>query len=167
MKPRYEIHSIGLPDIVEPAGAAQRDRAARALFSATEIVRSNRFETEVGRSVPRTKYAEYAGRYQTHFLAQMRRLAESLSRAYAQNRDQRDLTKFVARMKSDAPELRDAWESRLRVTPAAWAPRTTYMVQSAGPDKRFDTDDDLTAYLEVRTGKLTGRREPGTIDLDI
>src|SRR5581483_2737024 len=40
MKPRYEIHSIGMPAIVEPvaqARAEQRDRAARALFSATEM----------------------------------------------------------------------------------------------------------------------------------
>ncbi len=41
MKPRYEIHSLGMPDVVEPVPAAQaeqRDRAARALFSATEMV---------------------------------------------------------------------------------------------------------------------------------
>ena len=40
MKPRYEIHSIGMPEVVEPAARAQadqRDRAARALFAATEI----------------------------------------------------------------------------------------------------------------------------------
>src|SRR5207244_2888405 len=58
MKPRYEIHSIGLPDVVETVGAAQRDSAARALFSATEIVRSNRFETEAGRAVPETEKAD-------------------------------------------------------------------------------------------------------------
>src|SRR6202043_528060 len=41
MKPRYEIHSIGMPDVVEPVPLTkleQHDRAARALFSATEIV---------------------------------------------------------------------------------------------------------------------------------
>src|SRR4029077_12801034 len=41
MKPRYEIHSIGMPEIVETAErgqAEQRDRGARALFAATEIV---------------------------------------------------------------------------------------------------------------------------------
>jgi hypothetical protein len=41
MKPRYEIHSIGMPEIVGPleeSRAGQRDRAARALFSATEMV---------------------------------------------------------------------------------------------------------------------------------
>src|SRR4029078_6959912 len=39
MKPRYEIHSIGMPEIVEPVEDSkleQRDRAARALFAATE-----------------------------------------------------------------------------------------------------------------------------------
>src|SRR5438132_1517640 len=46
LKPRYEIHSIGMPDIVEPvplARAEQHDRAARALFAATEVVNANRF----------------------------------------------------------------------------------------------------------------------------
>src|SRR5205807_3082750 len=45
MKPRYEIHSIGMPEIVEPfekSQAEQRDRAARALFSATEMVNKNK-----------------------------------------------------------------------------------------------------------------------------
>ncbi len=50
MKPRYEIHSIAMPEIVEPtekSQAEQRDRAARALFSATEIATANQFETRV------------------------------------------------------------------------------------------------------------------------
>ena len=40
MKPRYEIHLIGLPETisaVNPAQEGQRDRAARALFSAMEV----------------------------------------------------------------------------------------------------------------------------------
>src|SRR5438034_4534648 len=67
LKPRYEIHSIGMPDVVEPteeSKAEQKDRAARALFSATEMVSGNKFETEFGRTVPQTKYWEYAQRYQ-------------------------------------------------------------------------------------------------------
>ena len=74
MKTRYEIHSIGMPEIAEPpeeSKVAQRDRAARALFSATEVVNTNKFETEFGRTVPMTKYAEYArkigfGRFLPH-----------------------------------------------------------------------------------------------------
>src|SRR5207248_7869472 len=53
MKPRYEIHSLGIEEIVDPVDkslAARRDRAARALFSATEMVTFNRFETEFGRT---------------------------------------------------------------------------------------------------------------------
>src|SRR5438552_19074512 len=45
LKPRYEIHSIGMPELVEPvekSSVEQRDRAARALFSATEIVANNK-----------------------------------------------------------------------------------------------------------------------------
>src|ERR1039457_3363194 len=68
MKPRYEIHSIGMPQITEPVPlpqAAQRERAARALFAATEMVNNNRFETDFGRTVPQTKYYEYLSRYRT------------------------------------------------------------------------------------------------------
>ena len=62
MKPRYEIHSLGMPEIVEPvpvAKAGQRDRAAQALFAATEMNSGNRYETEYGRTVPMTKAGEY------------------------------------------------------------------------------------------------------------
>ena len=44
-------------------------------------------------------------------------------------------------------------------------------MRSAGADQRFDTGDDLAAYLEVRTGKIVGRPDSGTssgfIDLNI
>src|SRR5207247_6326827 len=52
MKPRYEIHSIGMREIVETAEQSQaepRDREAQALFSATEIVNPNKFEAEFGK----------------------------------------------------------------------------------------------------------------------
>src|SRR5438105_13821508 len=63
MKPRYEIHSIGMPEIVEPvekSQAEQRDRAARALFSATEMVNANKFGAEIGRAGRETKDGDYA-----------------------------------------------------------------------------------------------------------
>ncbi len=46
---------FGMPDIVVPVEQTktlQRDRAARALFAATEMVNVNKFETEIGRTVP-------------------------------------------------------------------------------------------------------------------
>ena len=68
MKPRYEIHSIGLAEAIssaQPEESSRRDRAARALFSATELVSANNAVLEFGRTVPQTKYPEYAARYNT------------------------------------------------------------------------------------------------------
>jgi uncharacterized protein YfaS (alpha-2-macroglobulin family) len=140
LKPRYEIHSIGMPEIVEPVESAkvlQRDRAARALFAATEVVRANKFETEFGRTVPWAKYGEYSERYRARFLAQLRGLAP------------RDL------VGSDRPDVRDAWDTKLRHEPATWdRQKRYYLVHSAGPDKRFDTGDDLETTVEIRTRRV-------------
>jgi hypothetical protein len=168
MKPRYEIHSIGMPDIVEPvplAKADQRDRAARALFAATEIASPNKFETEVGRTVPQNKSAEYAGRYQKQFQARVQQMAESLTHAYRQNRNAGDLSKLAAQA-----ETLDSWGTGLRVEREPWYPQKRYyVVRSAGPDKRFDTADDLSAALEVRTRKIAGPpiSDEMSIDLEI
>ncbi len=151
MKPRYEIHSIGMPEIVAPvqiARAEQRDRAARALFAATEIVSRNKFETEFGRTVPLTRYPEYSGRYRARFLDQVRRLSKA------------DLTK------AGGPVVRDSWNTSLRTEPMDRQNRY-YVVRSAGPDKQFNTGDDLASYLEVRTQKVAGRPTAGAIDLQI
>ncbi len=166
MKPRYEIHSIGMPEIVEPmeeSRAGERDRAARALFSATEMEIPNQFETEFGRAVPQTKYVEYAMRYRARFLLQVRQLSQNLTRAYARAPQDDDLTKVVATMARDGvPELRDAWNTGLRVEHIQWDPtKTRYLVRSAGPDKRFGTADDLSTTLEVRRRKIVGHPNSG------
>jgi uncharacterized protein YfaS (alpha-2-macroglobulin family) len=161
MKPRYEIHSIGMPEVVGiPREGDQRDLAARALFAATEIVSTNKFQTELGRSVPETKRAEYLQRYATEFRAQSNRLAHSLARSYTSG----DLTLVMAKL--DGPDVRDAWGTKLRLTQAN--PRL-YFLRSAGLDKRFDTADDLMSYLEVRPGNVAGRTEltPGKIGIAI
>ncbi len=162
MKPRYEIHSIGMSDIVEPAQNAQgdngqRDRAARALFSATEMVNPNRFDTEFGRTVPQAKQAEYAGRYQSAYTAQIRRVAAQLSRDYNQNPQHFDLPSLFKHMNE-----RDAWGTPLRAESASWFQGRTryYYIQSAGPDQQFGTGDDLTLYLEVSSGRIAN--PPGT-----
>ena len=166
MKPRYEIHSIALPDIVEPleeSHAGQRDRAARVLFSATEIVIPNKFETEFGRTVPQTNYVEYAMRYRARFLMQVRQLSQDITRAYARAPQDDDLTKVVATLaRNGLPELRDAWNTGLRVEHIQWdSTKTRYLVQSAGPDKRFGTADDLSTTLEVRRRKIVGHPNSG------
>jgi len=174
LKPRYEIHSIGMPEVVAPVEESQvkqHDRAARALFSATEMVTANKFETEFGRTVPQTKYGEYAQRYQTRFLAQVRGLSETLGHVYAESTEHGDLIKTVEGMThGGAAGLRDAWDMNLRMEHAAWDPnKTRYLVRSAGPDKQFGTRDDLWTYVEVRRRKIVGRASssPSTIAVNI
>ena len=86
MKPRYEIHSLSLSDVIEPVEGRRgdqqdedQDSAARALFSATEMARPAKLDTEFGRSLPQDKYYEYQQRYQSAFLDQVRDLAAQLS----------------------------------------------------------------------------------------
>lgn len=137
MKPRYEIHSIGMSEVVAPvekANVDQRDRAARALFSATEMVNTNRFETKVGGEAPRTKYLDYMTRYRTRFVAQVRALPAS----------------YVISPPNALP--RDAWGTPLH-TGGYWQEHY-YVVRSAGPDKKLDSPDDLTAVVEIRKRKI-------------
>ncbi len=82
MKPRYEIHSLSLSSAIEPVEdrrGDQQDQAARALFSATEMARPAKLDTEFGRSLPQDKYFEYQQRYRSVFLDQVRDLAAQLS----------------------------------------------------------------------------------------
>jgi uncharacterized protein YfaS (alpha-2-macroglobulin family) len=172
MKPRYEIHSLSLPQIVEPMESAQieqRNRAARALFAATDIVSRNKFETEVGRDVPRTKEAEYARRYQAQFLAQTQRLAERLTRASEQDSESGDLTRVFAKMKrAGGPDLRDAWGTDLRIERVPWSQDNRYyLVRSAGPDQRFGTGDDMTLYIQSYSRNVLNQPEAGDIRLNI
>src|SRR5579862_4484746 len=158
MKPRYEIHSIGMPEIVEPVENSQfeqRARAARALFSATEIVNQNKFETEIGRDVPMTKQAEYEGRYKARFFEQVSRLARNFNIDVGENSATAALIKAFTRMKnSGGPDLRDAWGNELRFEPSpGYQAMTFFVVRSAGPDRQFDTADDLTMYVGEHTSR--------------
>ncbi|HEY7336563.1 MAG TPA: MG2 domain-containing protein [Bryobacteraceae bacterium] len=150
MKPRYEIHSIGMPEVVEPVSVAQserRDRAARALFSATEMVNSNKFETVAGQNLTQAKFAEYFGRYQKAFQTELNRAAETMTRAYKANSHGGDLSKVAA----DVPAFRDPWGNDLRFEGS----RGGYSIlRSAGPDKQFSTQDDLVGFLQVRNGAV-------------
>ncbi len=172
MKPRYEIHSIGMSEIVEPVEESkieQRNRSARALFSATELVGTNKFETEFGRTVPMQKYQEYAGRYQAHFLDQVHELAERLSLAYRENPEKGDLIRVFARIsKTSGVEFLDSWGTEFRLEPVQWyRDQAHYMVRSAGADHRFDTPDDMAAYVEVRRGTVLGHPDSDTLTLNI
>jgi len=138
MKPRYEIHSLSLSDAITSDATAQRDRAARALFSATELVRTNRPTVEFGRDLPRNKYSEYAARYQSRFRAQVEREAAHIE--YSERCDQETLTARLHKTK-----LLDAWGNPLHVDDRNPGTRT-FAVRSAGPDGHFYTGDDLVQY---------------------
>ena len=151
MKPRYEIHSLSMPEVVEPVPAAmaeQRDRAARALFAATEVVNANQFETEFGRNVPQTKYAEYYQRYYSRFQAQVTQIAAKLTRAYERNRRGGDLTKVWQDVVDyGVPESIDAWGQPYRVQ--RMGNPALYSISTQGGDGRFA----MTQYLQLKPGK--------------
>jgi uncharacterized protein YfaS (alpha-2-macroglobulin family) len=141
MKPRYEIHSIGMSEVVETAGL-QRDRAARALFAATELVNDNRFQTVAGRELPQAKRWDYAIRYRS-------RLVAAVSRRPA------DFLKS---------NVRDGWDQPVKIA-RAW--ENTYLMRSAGPDKQFDTDDDLAVYVAVQMQRRIGGATSTAFDVAI
>ena len=168
MKPRYEIHSLSLPCAIEPAQGRrgdEQDRAARALFSATEMARPAKLDTEFGRSLPQDKYYEYQQRYRSAFLDQVRDLAAQLSRELRKHQDTQDIPAMV-----NAARPRDSWNTPLRIKPAPFdrGGIHVYLVQSAGPDGTFDSRDDLVAYLEARSGGLVNeQRSGGTLDTHV
>jgi hypothetical protein len=152
MKPRYEIHSIGMPEIVEPPEKSevdQRDRAARALFSAMEITTANKFTTEVGKDLPTTKFTEYSRRYQERLAVKAIALAEKLSQVFKHASKGTDPVRmFNALTKSGGPEFRDPWNNRLALEPANWGNNNGYyLLRSAGPDGQLKTGDDLVTWL--------------------
>jgi uncharacterized protein YfaS (alpha-2-macroglobulin family) len=160
MKPRYEIHSLSMSNVVEPAGTpqnGQQDLAARALFSATEMASPTKLDKEFGRSLPQDKYAEYQQRYYATFNTQVGDLTAQLSRTIEQHPNT-DIAKAFESLKSrDGSALRDAWTTPLRIEPTGWNQRNNryFRIRSAGPDRRFDTADDLSVFIQehpVATG---------------
>jgi len=170
MKPRYEIHSIGMPEVVEPAEQSrveQRDRAARALFSATEVVSSNKFETKFGKDLPMAKYGEYRQRYQARFQAQANELARKISNAYVHNPKAGSPTEVYQQLaRAEDKEFLDPWGNPLRFEPASWN-RDFYLVISPGPDHRLNTGDEFQTVLFFRRGRIASSAMPGTSALGI
>ena len=175
MKPRYEIHSVGMSEVVGSGEQSrsenneQRDRAARALFSATEIVTANKFETEYGKDLPMTKYGEYRQRYQARFQAQANELAKKLTRSYLENPKAGDPSHvYRALVRSGDAAFLDPWGNRLRFEPASWdASRKYYIVRSPGPDHEFNTGDDFQAILLFQRAWIAGPPGPDASTLAV
>jgi uncharacterized protein YfaS (alpha-2-macroglobulin family) len=172
MQPRYEIHSVSMESVVEPVDSSQQqDLAARALFAATEMAHPAKLDTEFGRSIPQERYAEYEQRYHDAFIDQARQLAARLTKKLDKQNDSADIMKAFADItaENDA-RSQDAWGIPLRIEPAGWGQGRTryYLMRSAGPDRQFNSADDLTVYIEKRSGSVVNQpNRGGSFDLKI
>jgi hypothetical protein len=162
MKPRYEIHSLSMTDAVENEGAARGGAdqlAARALFSATEIAHPAKVDVEFGRELPQEKLAEYEQRYRAEFLDQLGRIAARLSGDTKKHASDAEIESAFAALEPGGPQ--DAWNTPLRIERMSWNRGTNryFRISSAGPDRKFATADDLSAFIEVRSGTVAN--QPG------
>jgi hypothetical protein len=148
MKPRYEIHSIGLPETISsinPAQESQRDRAARALFSAMEVIDVNSATLDYSVEVPQTKFAAYMDRYQSRMVAQVNRRLEAL---YGAEKDSQDACKQGWPANMNLPgdlNLNDPWGHKLQVQ--SQQGYLYLIIRSAGPDGRLYNNDDRVMYV--------------------
>jgi hypothetical protein len=174
MKPRYEIHSLSMTSAVEENDAeaiAPKQLAARALFSATEMANRATLNIEFGRDLPREKYAEYELRYREVFLDRLRQIAAQLSdRIVDHSISDNEVEKAFSTLQLGGP--RDAWNTPLRIERVGWyggSGRNRYFrVTSAGPDRRFASTDDFSAFIEVVSGTVAGQPgQGGTLGLRI
>jgi hypothetical protein len=173
MKPRYEIHSLSMSNVVEPVDSFHNDQqnlAARALFSATQMASPTKLDTEFGRSLPQAKYVDYQERYRTAFVDQVRQLAEELSQDLKKHPDDDGITKAFANLIQNGPPSRDAWNTPFHIEPTGWSQGRNrfYRVRSAGPDRQFNNADDLTVYIEDRAGSVVNQPgQGGSLDFKI
>lgn len=177
MKPRYEIHSLSMNDVIEPVADNAQGRDpdaqtlhARALFASMQMANPNTFDTEFGRTLPEDREQEFNQRYRQAFLDQVKRLAASLSAAYDQEPHHSDLPQLFADLAATQPaQFQDAWGTPLHLESTGWAQDNAhfYRVHSAGPDRQYNTGDDLVATVEARTGSLINNLNQGSINLKI
>ena len=172
MKPRYEIHSLSMPSVVETGPAPQGDARnldAQALFSATEMASPAKLDVEFGRSLPDKHFGEFQQRYREALTEQVRQLASALSLRIAPRSSEKNVIRDFSTLESGAPP-RDPWDTPLRIEPTGWGWGETryFRVVSAGPDRQFNTGDDLAVFIQERTGAVVNRPGvSGTADLNI
>jgi hypothetical protein len=165
MKPHYEIHSLSPAQIVDSAGEESEeshDRAARALFAAAETVAAHTLESEAGRKLPATEKADYMARYQNALLEYVRELAGKITDLH---REWDVFLAFKELKDADGRPPQDAWGTELRLDAAPWrnGNHGLYRVTSAGPDRTFNTADDLTVWLEPHTPWASNHPQPRAI----
>ena len=165
LKPRYEIHGLSMDSIVEPVSgnALRQERAARVLLAASESLHSDNVAAEAGRAVPQAKYEDYRQRYYAAFVKQVDRIAAQVNEQAAREPKghQRDDKEILNRL----AKSRDAWGSELQME-TAWRSQGAqyYLVRSPGPNRRLDDSDDLTIYVEARSGSSILSERGSSID---
>ncbi|HVU47607.1 MAG TPA: MG2 domain-containing protein [Terracidiphilus sp.] len=171
MKPRYEIHSLTLNDVIEPVAVNNADVDARALFANMQMANPGRLDTEFGRTLPQEKAPQFNERYQKAFHDQITRLASTLSAVYEKSTRHEELPYLFAELSRQQPaQLHDAWASDLRLEPLSWyrAPQQKfYRIVSAGPDRQFDTADDLSATIGASTRVQVDNPHPNGTNIQI
>ncbi|SNT42236.1 Alpha-2-macroglobulin family N-terminal region [Granulicella rosea] len=169
LKPRYEIHSLSLNEAVNHGQSD--DRAAQALFSAAGTVDLHTLRVEAGQRLPMERAAEFHQRYQSAFEDELRTLLLRLPPEGPQDRDFTQRFDRIVDENNRGP--RDAWGTPLRVDPPWQGARrrsvtaSYYRIRSAGPDRQFDTADDLSAMVESRLGDLYPTQHTGSMELRI
>ncbi len=157
MKPHYEIHSLSSEQVIEPAEGESdesHDRAARALFAAAEMVTAHTLESEAGGAMPETEKADAMARYYDALLDYVRGLAAKMTDL---NSEKHLLLAFKELKDSDGRTPHDAWGTELQIEAVPWRDGNyrLYRVTSAGPDRTFGTEDDLTLWLEPKTALVS------------
>ena len=170
MKPRYEIHSLSMTSAVEDDVDAKdpNQLAARALFSATEMTNRAKLNIEFGRDLPREKFAEYEQRYREVFLDRLRQIAAELSVQLGKHHSDTEIERGFSELEPGGP--RDSWSTPLRIERVSWygGKNRYFRISSAGPDRSFQSADDLSAFIEVRSGTVAGQPgQGGTLGLRI
>jgi uncharacterized protein YfaS (alpha-2-macroglobulin family) len=148
MKPRYEIHSVGLPDVIlthTPGEWEQQNRAARALLAAVAEPDSGA-PLEFGQDPLQAKATEYQKRYLAQVGVMVDQATEKLENSRAGGAD--ICAPDAANSLLARAGLTDPWGKTMRVELASRFPRKL-TVQSAGPNARFDDGDDITTPLNL------------------
>ena len=157
LKPRYEIHSLSMNDVVSTGGRDEdrEDLPAVVLFSAAEGGAANSMDEVAGRELPRSEMYAFQARYREAFADSARELADRLSRE-PEAKD-RDINARFAQLRDAHGEApRDAWGTPLRLEATGWNthPQQYYRLISAGPDRKFDTSDDMGVTIETHSGTV-------------
>ncbi len=145
MKPRYEIHSIGMPAVISSNDPSllERDLAARALFSATESVQNNSVSISFGTDQETRKANAYTERYYKQLMTTASPLANAIRKPVEfSSCQQSGMEKRVQGI-----HIQDPWGTPVRVSYRSWDARYAEL-RSAGPDGKFQTADDIVGVLD-------------------